>query len=304
MWSPCGQVSAGGPGRSLHESCTSRDDGLRRLRASALPDRVEDVAADVARPAGAEVLPRPPLRRVVDVRGERAHRRGAEPQVPVAGGAAARRPRAGRGPTSRYASIAPGRFAHEVDVLDLADHARCAGTRTAMRSPMPEACWVPSWVTTPACFADRGRGRGPRPRRGTAASGSRRACRRAVAVIAIAACMWSGTATLTESILVAFLGEQLAPVAVGAGVRAHALGGLVEAVLSTSQSATISTPGWLRMLPRSTPPIPPTPMQACWSLPLAEGGAARPRAGKMNGHSPRQRRFEENACASWIGFVE
>ena len=59
-------------------------DRLRRGPAEvhALPHGVEDVAADVAAPARAEVLPRAPDHRVVDLLGVRTHRRRAEPEVP------------------------------------------------------------------------------------------------------------------------------------------------------------------------------------------------------------------------------
>ena len=71
-------------GRVLPALLHLRTDRLRRGPAEvhALPHGVEDVAADVAAPPRAEVLPRAPDHRVVDLLGVRTHRRRAEPEVP------------------------------------------------------------------------------------------------------------------------------------------------------------------------------------------------------------------------------
>jgi hypothetical protein len=52
------------------------------LEFEAFPEGVEDVAADIAGPAGAEVLPGAPFDGVIDVGGEGAFGGGAEPEVP------------------------------------------------------------------------------------------------------------------------------------------------------------------------------------------------------------------------------
>lgn len=97
-------------------------DGEGGLEFEAFPEGVEDMAADIAGPAGAEVLPGAPFDRVIDVGGERAFGCGAEPEVPIQVG------RCGLGCGGAGAEEAvvfdgAGSVGTEVGVLDGADGA-------------------------------------------------------------------------------------------------------------------------------------------------------------------------------------
>ena len=79
---------------------------------------------------------------------------------------------------------------------------------------------------------------------------------------------------------VAFLLQQLAPIGVSARAG-NFLGSSLRVLASTSHRATICMRGWFQELAESTPPIPPTPMQAWFSLLL--GDAARSDERRING---------------------
>ncbi|OQC24994.1 MAG: hypothetical protein BWX70_02536 [Verrucomicrobia bacterium ADurb.Bin070] len=98
--------------------------GQRRGRAQfqPFPDRVEDMAADVAGPAGAEILPGAPLDGMIDVRRVFARRCGAQPEIPRQ----MRRRRLALGRPRADEPIIVDRaraVGAEDDVLDRADHA-------------------------------------------------------------------------------------------------------------------------------------------------------------------------------------
>ncbi len=150
MWLPCGQVSPRRSALSRHEACTCACTVVGAVSPQALPDRVEDVAADVARPAGAEVLPAAPDGGVIDRARVGPLGRGAQPVLPVE--RRGRRLALGRARAGQSIGLrsAPAGWSTGTRVWrgrsGPPDHLNF----TASRSPMPEACCVPSCVTTPA----------------------------------------------------------------------------------------------------------------------------------------------------------
>ena len=153
------------------------------------------MAADIARPARAEILPPAPCRWVI-AGGIGALRRRSQPQVPME----LRRRRAafaGRGPAGRSHSIPP-RCAMMTTCLTGPMTLR-RSISMAIRSPMLEPNWLPNWVILPEPSGGRGHCPGLEHVVGhgllaedVLALGQRGH--------AMAACMWSGTVTLTESI--------------------------------------------------------------------------------------------------------
>ena len=94
----------------------------------------------------------------------------------------------------------------------------------AIRSPMLEPNWLPNWVTLPELAAAAVIARASHT--SWAMGFWQKTCLPfASAAIAMAACMWSGTVTLTESMRSPSLLEHFAPIGVGPRAGARLGGG-------------------------------------------------------------------------------